>query len=167
MFLFSPWIIRLHNGCPPPEAVIEICPIENNQTYPVLHPPNSGPQLMEDVTEEGDEDEERDKEDKNSNSKIENFSRGICPTREVSYTFRLKKRRHLRDPELHSEDVDAGEGGEEGDQPGSYEEFVWRARYGERPGDGTVSVQGDGHQHVVGGGQGEGLQELGNRFIII
>ena len=80
---------------------------------------------MEDVTEEGDEDEERDKEDKNSNSKIENFSRGICPTREVSYTFRLKKRRHLRDPELHSEDVDAGEGGKEGDQPRSNEEFVW------------------------------------------
>ena len=120
---------------------------------------------MDDVTEENDEDEERYKEDKNRNTKVENFPPKICPARKVRHTFRLKERRHLRHPELNGEDENAGDGRKEGEDPGSGEEFVRRAVYREGLGDRTVSVKGDGHQHVVGRGQGIGLQKLEKIFI--
>ena len=79
---------------------------------------------------------------------------------EVTDTLRLNIAVDLWLSQLHSEYVDAREGGEQGDESGSTNKTVGRSWHWEWSGDGAVPVQGDGCQHVVGGGQGEGLQEL-------
>ena len=117
------------------------------------------------MTKQGDEHEEGDKEDNNENTKVENFPPQIWPAREVSNTFSLEDCWHLGHPWLDSEDGDAREGGKERDEPGGGKEFVRRGVKREGPGDGTVPVISDGHQHIIGGGQREGLHELKQEFI--
>ena len=71
------------------------------------------------------------------------------PAGEVTNTLRLKGAVKLGLPELHSEDVDAGKRGDQGDEPGCTNKTVGRPRDCEWSCDGTVPVQGDRYQHVV------------------
>ena len=58
--------------------------------------------------------------------------------------------------------MDAGEGGDQGDEPGSSDKVVGTPWDCQGLGDGSVSVQGDCGQQVIRWGQGKGLEELKN-----
>ena len=98
---------------------------------------------------ERDEDHKRnDKNDDGHPTEIYFMPDG-WPASEVTNTLRLKGAVKLGLPELHSEDVDAGNRGDQGDEPGCTNKAVGRPRDCEWSSDGTVPVQGDRYQHVV------------------
>ena len=112
------------------------------------------------MTIEADKEQERNGEDDDRHTAEVKLSPESHPICEVADTLWLLVAGHLGVPDLHLEYHQAGEGGNQGEQPGGGEQFVGGTRQGERSGYGTVSVHSYGYQHVVGGGQRESLAKL-------
>ena len=63
--------------------------------YPDLHPVDSGPELIDDVAEEPDENEKRNNKNKKSNTKVVNLPPEMCPPSKISDTLWLSQRELL------------------------------------------------------------------------
>ena len=109
---------------------------------------------------ERDEDHKRDDENHDCNHTTILLGPNRWPDSEVTDKLWLEGADQLGLPQLHCEGFHAGERGDKGYEPSCTNKAVGRPRDREWSSDGTVPVQGDGGQHVVGGGEGEGLQEL-------
>ena len=129
-------------------------------SYSVLYSITCSPQLIDNMAVENNEEQEVNGEDDDGHTTEVKLSPESSPVCKVTDTLWLLVAGHLGVPELHLEYHQAGEGRNQGEQPGRGEKFVWGTRQGERSGYGTVSVHSYGYQHVVGGGQREGLTKL-------
>ena len=109
---------------------------------------------------QGDEDDEGDDEDDERHPAEVHLAPEGGPTIKVTHTLRLHRLVDLREPHLDVEGGDAGEGGDQGDQPGHRHQDAGGPGDCQGSGDGSVTVQGDCSQHIIGGGERECLQEL-------
>jgi hypothetical protein len=80
------------------------------------------------MTVERDEDHKRNEKDDDGHPTEIYLMPDRWPAREVTDTLGLKGAVKLGLPELHSEDVDAGKRGDQGDEPGCTNKAVGRPR---------------------------------------
>ena len=129
-------------------------------TYPVPHSVDCAGQFINDVAEEADQDNQGNDEHKESNAKVENLPPNVWPVCKICDTLQVLEGGFPDWSHFHGENCHTREGWNQSHEPGGCEEFVRRSWDYEGPGDGTVPVQGYGHQHVVGRGEGVSLEKL-------